>query len=198
MGTVKKLLCSLLALLLAGCAGVERVDGQCLANDRDLLRLALQEELREVAYRQGAMNIRDGELILYFETVHPRVIQENDFLEHFPSGAARNMVARNSRPGTIPDIGALAGIRSVSPSERKKLFPLPSNDNSLAWNAFYEAFPHAIGLVNMALPGYDQKCNAMVYLEDQGAPTAGEGVVYWFRWDGHSWKITERRSIWAI
>jgi len=132
---------------------------------------------------------------MYQSTVVPRSEEEGDI----PKGAvAHSLLERNSNNVQLTVRPTVDRVRYVQDSERDALFSGRTNQIGEGWAAFYKVFPLAMGLINVSLPGYDERaCASLIYLERQHGTLAAEGVFVWLKWRDGKWVVVKRRTQWA-
>jgi hypothetical protein len=180
-----------LALAVNAAASSGARSTTCRADDRAVIEAALTDEVKRLSPERRY-------LVMYDETVTPRVSEPDDFLKHFKSDVARSVAGRNSVSATLPAAPAVRGVRFVPAAERSELFSSPEMQAAEAWRAFYRVFPKAAGLINVSLPGYSQSnCSSLLYLERQGGELAAEGALVSLKWRDGAWRVTRRRVLWS-
>ena len=192
MGILEK---SCLVLVLVALAGhVDASSGArsttCRADDRSVIEAALTDEVRALPPEKY--------LVMYDETVTPRVSEPDDLLKHFNSDLARSVAVRNPVSAALSVSPAVRGVRFVPSAERTELFSSPEMQAAEPWRAFYHVFPKSAGLINVSLPGYNQSnCSSLIYLERQGGDLAAEGKLVWLKWHATGWRVTRRKVLWT-
>lgn len=127
-------------------------------------------------------------------------IEVSSFPKAFNKSAIQSLLARNAIRHDLPQVKMCLGFKVVASAKIDSLFnPAVSSTTQVPmWQPFHKAFPKAVGLLSLSLPGYSANGQvAIVQVSYACGPLCGSGGYWVLHRVNGNWVVVSRSPAWV-
>lgn len=121
-------------------------------------------------------------------------IEVSSFPKSFNKSAMQSLLARNAIRHDLPPVKMCLRFEVVASAKIDSLFNPAA---APGWHGFHNAFPKAVGILSLSLPGYSTNGQvAVVQVSYACGPLCGSGEYWVLRKVDGNWVVVRRSAAW--